>query len=111
MGKKGYKGKQFVLGHLVLLLWLSLHTCPSVTAHLTMPTLCYKYLSLINTKHLVNRGQEAVTGTREKTELKSGFQKQGRDAKLDPGTASLSAKRAGGIVYLRFRIYCKYLAH
>lgn len=36
-------------------------------------------------------------GTWEKAELKSRFQKQGSDRKLGPGTASLSAKRAGGI--------------
>lgn len=75
-----------------------------------MPTLCYKYLFLINTRHLLNRGWEAVTGMCEKAELRS-FQKQGRDVKLDPGTASLHAKRAGGIIYLKLRIYWKYSAH
>lgn len=32
--------------------------------------------------------------------MKNGFHNHGRDVKLDPGTASLSAKIAGGIVCL-----------
>lgn len=33
--------------------------------------------------------------------MKNGFLKQVRGVKLDPGTASLSAKKAGGLVYLQ----------
>lgn len=50
-------------------------------------------------------------GMCEKAELNSGFQKQGRDVKLDPGTASLSAKVGGRTVYPKLRIYRKCLAH